>query len=113
MDVGRLVRLSVLLDFYGGILTSTQYETARSYVDYNASLAEIAEDTHTTRQAVSDMLHRTFAKLEELERKLGFVKKYERVLLSVENVAKSCRLSGESYEIVVERFTQLIKSLKE
>lgn len=113
MDVGKLVRMSVLLDFYGGMLTSTQYEIARSYVDYNSSLAEIAEDTHTSRQAVNDILHRTFKKLEDFESKLGFLKKYERVLNSVEQTASECELNAEEYRAVVEHFTKLIESLKE
>ncbi len=113
LNVDELVRFSVLLDFYGKMLTPNQYEIARSYVDFNSSLAEIAEQTDTTRQAVGDVLHRTFKKLNEIESKLGFYTKYQHITEQLPEVLGKANLTPEQCEMLSARLTQLIKELKE
>ena len=113
LNVDEIVRFSVLLDFYGAMLTPNQYEIARSYVDFNSSLAEIAEQTDTTRQAVGDVLHRTFKKLNEIESKLGFYAKYERMQEQLPVVLGKTNLTPEQRETLGAEFMQLIKELNE
>lgn len=113
LNVDEIVRFSILLDFYGKMLTPNQYEIARSYVDFNSSLAEIAEQTDTTRQAVGDVLHRTFKKLNEIESKLGFYTKYQRIQEQIPVVLSKANLTPEQQDTLSTTLVQLIKELKE
>jgi len=66
----------LLFDFYGAMLTQHQRECFTLHYSDDCSLAEIAEQTNISPQAVSDMLKRTIAKLEQLETKLGLVQRH-------------------------------------
>lgn len=113
MKIDELLWASGLLDFYGGMLTDKQRSIATSYLDYNASLAEIAEDNGITRQAVGDILRRTLKKLEEIEFNLGLYSKYQRVLGRVPEISKSLTNIEELQEKITHEFTQLFKSLED
>ncbi len=68
--------VSLLLDFYGAMLTDKQREVLELYYDEDLSLAEIAEHVFITRQGVRDSIKRGEAVLFELEDKLGFVRRF-------------------------------------
>lgn len=67
--------LSLYYDFYGGFLTDKQAKVFELYYNDDYSLAEIAQECGVTRQGVLDTLKRAQAKLEDMEQKLGLVKK--------------------------------------
>lgn len=67
---------SLLLDFYGPLLTERQRYTMEEHYENDRSLAEIAEELGVSRQAVHDNLQRAIHLLEEYEVKLGLVKEY-------------------------------------
>lgn len=113
MKVSQLVRASVLLDFYGGVLTDNQRQIASSYLNFNASLAEIAEQTNTTRQAVGDCLRRTLKRLEELETKLHLYEKYENILKKIPVISKKVVKEPKIQEAIEREFIQLLKTLEE
>lgn len=69
----KSVKMSMLLDLYGKMLTDTQKDTAFLYYDQNLSLSEIAEELNITRQGVRKNLSLAEEKLLELEEKLGFL----------------------------------------
>ena len=75
MDASPLDR-SLLLDFYGELLTEKQRRTCDLHWNEDLSLAEIAEQIGLTRQGVWDMLRRAEAALGEYERKTGLVGRY-------------------------------------
>ena len=62
---------SVLLDFYGAVLTDKQRAILTEYYDEDLSLAEIAENFGITRQGVRDAIKHGEAALDGLEAKLG------------------------------------------
>ena len=70
------LKISLLLDFYGGILTDKQLDALELYYNEDLSLAEIAQHTKITRQGVRDSIKRGEAILLEMEEKLGFYEKY-------------------------------------
>ncbi len=70
------LKISLLLDFYGGILTDKQLDAIELYYNEDLSLAEIAQHTKITRQGVRDAIKRGEAILLEMEDKLGFYEKY-------------------------------------
>lgn len=113
MKVSQLVRAGVLLDFYGGVLTDNQRQIASMYLNYNASLAEIAEQTSTTRQAVGDCLRRTLKRLEDLEQSLHLYEKYEQILGKIEVVARKIASDKDTQDKIEREFTQLFKTLED
>lgn len=73
------LRVSILLDFYGEILTGTQRETVDAYYNQDMSLSEIAGDRGISRQGVRDAIKRAEQLLYEMEEKLGLVKRFQDV----------------------------------
>ena len=69
------VKISILLDIYGKLLTQKQYKLLDDYYNNDLSLSEIAENENITRQAVRDNLKKGENNLFEYEEKLGFMRK--------------------------------------
>ena len=69
------VKISILLETYGKLLTDKQYNLLDDYYNMDLSLSEIAENENITRQAVRDNLKKGENKLFEYEEKLGIMKK--------------------------------------
>ncbi len=69
------VKISILCEFYGNLLTKKQYEFINDYYNNDLSLSEIAENNNITRQAVRDNLKKGEKKLFEYEEKLNFMKR--------------------------------------
>ena len=68
-------KISLLYDFYGGLLTEKQRQVTELYHEENLSLAEIAEEFGISRQGVHDTLKKAEHLLTEYEDKLGLVAK--------------------------------------
>lgn len=69
------VKVSMLNQVYGKLLTTKQYEIIDDYYNNDLSLSEIAENNNITRQAVRDILKKGEKKLFEYEEKLMFMKR--------------------------------------
>lgn len=72
----KIYYITLLLDFYGELLTDKQRSVMSSYYFDDYSLNEIAEEHSITRQAVQDMIKRTEKLLNQYEEKLMLVAKY-------------------------------------
>lgn len=70
---------SVLLDFYGPVLTEKQRLILTEYYDEDLSLSEIAENYGITRQGVRDAIKHGEAVLDELEERLGNARRHTAV----------------------------------
>ena len=69
------VKISILCDLYGKLLTEKQFEFLNDYYNNDLSLSEIAENNNITRQAVRDIIKKGEKKLFEYEEKLLFMKR--------------------------------------
>lgn len=69
------VKVSILLQTYGNLLTENQVSVLNDYYNDDLSLSEIAENNNITRQAVRDNIKKGEQKLFEFEEKLGVMKK--------------------------------------
>ena len=70
------VKISLLLDFYGNMLTSRQYEMLDMHYNLDYSLAEIASEYNITRQGAFDNIRRGRTTLVELEEKLKLCNRF-------------------------------------
>lgn len=69
------VEITILLDYYGDMLTEKQRNFLGYYYNDDLSLSEIAENEGITRQGVRDAIKRAEAILYDMEEKLGFAKR--------------------------------------
>lgn len=69
-------RMNTLLDWYENLLTENQKAVSSMHYRDDYSLAEIAENTGSSRSAVYDTLQRVQQILETTEQKLQCVSKY-------------------------------------
>ena len=69
------VKVSMLCQIYGELLTEKQFKFLDDYYNNDFSLSEIAENNGITRQAGRDNIVKGENKLFEYEEKLGIMKK--------------------------------------
>ena len=72
------VKVSMLMEFYGKLLTEKQYTFLDDYYNNDLSLSEIAENYYITRQAVRDNIKKGECKLFELEEKLKMMENMKK-----------------------------------
>lgn len=85
----KRVQTSLLLSFYGPLLTERQRETLRMHEDDDLSLSEIAQEAGVTRQAAHDAIRRGEDQLFHLEAKLGFAARWQRVCDGLREIQKA------------------------
>ena len=69
------VKVSMLCEVYGNLLTKKQLSILQDYYDKDLSLSEIAQNQEITRQAVRDIIKKGENKLFEFEEKLLIMEK--------------------------------------
>ena len=99
----KSVKMSMLLDLYGNLLTDTQKDTTSLYYDQNLSLSEIAEELAITRQGVRKNLNLAEEKLLDLEEKLGFLEQKLHFNKEIEEVIGSL-----SDKFLIEKLQKLL-----
>jgi predicted DNA-binding protein YlxM (UPF0122 family) len=73
------LKLVILLDFYGGLLTEKQAEALDGYYNQDFSLAEIAQDMNISRQGVMAFLKQGEKHLRAFEEKLGLAERFSQI----------------------------------
>lgn len=82
------VRVGLLLDFYGQLITQRQREFLEEHYQEDLSLAESAQVHGVSRQAVQDGIRRGQAQLEGFEESLGLVRRHLRQQKSLEKLVR-------------------------
>lgn len=77
--MSKSIEIGILLDYYGSLLSKTQYDIADMYYNKDLSLSEISEIIGITRQGIHDNVKRTEALLLEFEDKLKMKHIYEEI----------------------------------
>ncbi len=80
------VKVSILLQIYGNLLTEKQKEYMDLYYNEDLSLSEIADNNDITRQAVRTILLKSKNKLEEYEKQLKFMQKEKKIKKYIEQI---------------------------
>lgn len=99
------LNISILMDFYGQLLTEKQFETLDMYYNSDLSLGEIAEDLNISRQGVRDFIKRGEKQLEEFEEKLDLVKRFQDISKSIDemkNILDTLEVSKEEEKKLVK-----------
>ena len=76
MTESRLTQ-SMLLDFYGELLTGKQRECFDLHYNEDLSLSEIAEQLGISRQGVWDNIRRAETALADIENKTGLIRRFQ------------------------------------
>lgn len=71
-----LYEISMLLDFYGQLLTDSQYKCMDMHYNQDLSLSEIAEELGISRQGAHDFIKRGRAALYDYESKLKLMERF-------------------------------------
>ena len=72
----KTLMMTMLLDFYGDMLTPRQLSCFSLYYNEDLSLAEIAEQMQISRQGARDLIVRAEATLTETEAKIGLIRRF-------------------------------------
>ncbi len=86
-DPNKKWQMSLLLDYYGEMLTPRQREIASLYHNDDLSLGEIADLVGITRQGVRDALKKSEHILLCCEEKLGMLTRFRRLQTRLEEIA--------------------------
>lgn len=78
MKIDDITQASLLYDFYGQLLSRRQNQVMKLYHEENLTLSEIASEFGISRQGVHDALKNAERALDDYEKKLGLVAKFER-----------------------------------
>lgn len=98
-SLGKLYELSLLYDFYGELLKEHHRQMFEDYVLNNYSLGEIAQERGISRQGVYDSVKRTSRQLEEYEKKLGLLGKFQKIKKKVKRIQAFAKEQPEGQEI--------------
>ena len=90
------LNVSILLDFYGAMLTEKQREYYDLHYNSDLSLFEIAETSGTSRQAVWDIIRRAEQSLRDTEARTGLVARAMRQRETLREVIAAAETLPES-----------------
>ena len=86
--MAKNLEVSVLLDFYGEMLTEKQRNFLDLYYNEDLSLSEIAENEGITRQGVRDSIKRAEVQLFEMERKLHLSERFNDMINGLKEISE-------------------------
>lgn len=106
------IKISILCQIYGKLLTEKQYQILDDYYNNDLSLSEIAENNNITRQAVNDVINKGKNKLIEIEEKLLLMEKILKQEKVIENIIKILEES-ENKTLKKSQIEKIKKQLKQ
>ncbi len=110
----KKVEKNLYYDFYQGMLTEHQQKILEPYYNLDVSLSEIASQLGMSRQAVYDAVKTGEKLMEELEAKLGCVKRYLENMASIEKCEGLIEnLKSECQSADLNKLTKELKKLKQ
>jgi len=87
----EIYEITLLLDFYGQLLTEKEYVMLDLHYNNDFSLSEIAENMNISRQGVYDNIRRGKKNLAELENKLGLVRKFSEQKKAMKDILQELK----------------------
>ena len=114
-------QISLLYDFYGGLMPASQQQVVELYINDDLSLSEVADILGISRQGVRDSVNRASLKLRAYEQQLGLLRMYrerEAALGEIRDAVSVIRRDTENREILAQcerilRYTDMINEREE
>ena len=111
------LEMTLLLDYYGGMLTDKQRDCFDMRYNQDLSLGEIGEALGVSRQAVCDNLTRTEALLRRMEENIGCVRRNQITRKAVQEILKAAeelrKTSDPAVSPLADRILSAAQALKE
>ena len=111
------LEMTLLLDYYGGMLTDKQRDCFDMRYNQDLSLGEIGEALGVSRQAVCDNLTRTEALLRRMEENIGCVRRSlttREAVQEILNAAEELKCSADpAVSPLADRILSAAQALKE
>lgn len=105
--------ISLLLDFYGNLLSERQLLIMEQYYQEDLSLSEIASLTGMTRQGVHDNIRRASNELKQYEQRLGLISRFSDITDAADKIGSIIKpnavIASSDYESIV-KLLNLIKN---
>ncbi len=89
--VEDVYEITILLDFYGQLLTERQYEVMDLHYNSDLSLGEIADDLGISRQGVHDSIRKAKQTLSSYEARLRLAERFREQEKQIEKALMSLR----------------------
>lgn len=107
MELEKTIRMNLLFSFYGALLTPKQSQYMSGYYEEDYTLAEIADNSKVSRQAIYDSIKRAEEALIDYEEKLQLVEEFNNRTNTLREIKKHIE---ESYGND-ERLNELINDI--
>ena len=111
------LEMTLLLDYYGGMLTDKQRDCFDMRYNQDLSLGEIGEALGVSRQAVCDNLTRTEALLRRMEENIGCVRRNQITRKAVQEILEAAeelrKTSDPAVSPLDDRILSAAQALKE
>ncbi len=112
--MSKNLNMSLLLDFYGDVLSEKQREAADLFYNGDYSLSEISEITGITRQGVRDRIVKSEEIIAELENKLGLASRFGdmgKTVTFIIDRLNQLKAEGQSVDDIIDAAKKLNKEL--
>ena len=94
---------SLLIDYYGDLLTNHQKEILNEYYNEDLSMNEIAENYEISKSAVQDLIKRSLVQLNNYEKILKLIEKDEKLNSIID------KMNNEENELVKKYADEIVK----
>ena len=91
-----IYEISMLLDFYGQLLTDSQYKCMDMHYNQDLSLSEISEVLGISRQGAHDFIKRGRGALAEYEEKLNLMERFCEIKQGLKTIQEDLQLIDRS-----------------
>lgn len=104
------VKMAMLLDVYGGLLTKKQYDAMDLYYNEDYSLNEIATHFKVSRQGIHENIKQATENLIKYEKELKICEKNKKLSEVTEKI-KELLFKSEKKEEIVKLLEEVIKDV--
>lgn len=106
-DIQKTMRMNMLIDLYGDLLTQKQQQYLAYYYEDDLSLSEMAEELEVSRNACYDQIKRATKQLENYEDNLHLLEKYEKRQALIEEIEQDQSMDHQKIHHYIDKLKDL------
>ena len=108
----KIVRQTLLFDFYGELLTEHQQKIYEAVVLNDTGYSEVAAEEGISRQGVHDLVRRCDHQLDEYEEKLHLVERFLAIRENVDKIRSLAKaIKGSASDEILRLTGQILEEL--